>query len=175
MIGLLAATGVRVGEALHLDRRDVDLEQAVLLVRESKFRRARRVPVHETTAAALAEYARVRDRLVPYPRSSSFFIGRSGVRLLHVNVCATFREMVTAAGLTSRGRPPRLHDFRHTFAVETIRSWYRRGLEVEPRVPWLSTYLGHVGASSTYWYLTATPDLMAMAAKRLERAWAVSR
>jgi integrase/recombinase XerD len=175
MIGLLSATGMRIGEVLRLDRRDVDLDGLVILVRESKFLRTRRVPIHETTAAALRAYAEVRDRLLPCPRTQAFFAGRCGVRLGHANVCSTFHEIAAAAGVKPRGRrAPRLHDIRHTFAVRTIREWYRHGTDVEQRIPWLSTYMGHVGVSSTYWYLTATPELLALAARRLERRARVS-
>jgi integrase len=170
LIGLLAATGMRVGEAIALARDDVDPHDRVLCVRQGKFGKSRALPLHPTTTAALRVYARARDRVLPHPRSPSFLLSRAGTRLHYTNVHATFLRLLHRAGLAAR-RPsrPRLHDLRHTFAVTTLVRWYRAGVDVEVRLPALSTYLGHVAPSSTYWYLTATPELLQLAHRRAQR------
>ncbi len=172
ILGLLAATGMRVGEALQLDEEDVDWRQAVLTVRHSKFGKSRLVPVHRSTTAALQGYTQIRDHLRPRRQSPSFFVSRVGTRVIHQDFHHVFLRLVRLSGI-DRGlsRRPRLHDLRHTFAVRTLRDWYRAGVDVEQRLPWLSTYLGHACPTATYWYLTATPQLLSLAAHRLERAW----
>jgi integrase len=173
LFGLLAATGMRVGEAIALDENDVDWPRSLLTVRHSKFRKSRQVPLHESTLAALRAYAIRRDR-VRQNKSSSFLVSRVGTRLFEQNVWRVFARLRQSSGLMLRpGRPPRIHDLRHSFALRTLRDWYRAGLDVERRLPWLSTYLGHVSPSTTYWYLTATPELLALASERAERAWKV--
>jgi site-specific recombinase XerD len=174
LFGLLAATGMRVGEAIGLDQHDVDWRRALLTVRDGKFKKSRELPVHHTTLAALHAYAERRDRARPHRHVPSFFVSRAGTRLLEQNVWHGFATLRERAGFSRRsGRLPRIHDLRHTFAVRTVEEWYRAGLDVERRLPWLSTYLGHVSPSSTYWYLTATPELLALASERAERAWKV--
>lgn len=174
IIGLLSTTGMRVSEVLALDDSDVDFDRELLTVRHSKFGKSRHVPLHRTTVAALCGYVRTRDRLRPHRKSSAFFLSSTGARVIHQNFQAVFMRLVDRAGL-HRGRPrrPRIHDLRHTFAMATLRGWYRRGIDAERRLPQLSTYLGHVAPSTTYWYLTATPELMAAAAQRASRAWKV--
>lgn len=172
ILGLLAATGMRVGEALALDQVDVDWHLSVVTVSSSKFGKSRDVPVHSSTIAALHDYAQTRDRLSPRRRTPSFFVSRAGTRVIHQNFHHVFLRLVRLTGIGGRSaRRPRLHDLRHTFALKTVREWYRAGVDVEQRLPWLSTYLGHVNPSTTYWYLTATPELLALAGDRLERAW----
>jgi integrase/recombinase XerD len=174
LFGLLATTGIRLGEAIALDRHDIDWRRALVTVRDAKFKKSRELPLHHSTLAALHAYATRRDRHRPHPQSPTFFISRHGTRLLQQNVGQVFIRFREHAGLTHRpGRPPHLHDLRHTFAVRTLQEWYRAGVDVERRLPWLSTYLGHVSPSSTYWYLTATPELLALASQRAERAWKV--
>jgi integrase len=170
LIGLLYVTGMRIGEALHLDRDDVDLGQQVLVVRNSKFGKSREVPIHPSTARALGAHARQRDELCPRASSPAFFISLAGTRLLYCNVHLCFQRLVREAGLTPRSLTcrPRPHDLRHTFAVSTLIGWYRDGREVEPRMPRLSTFLGHIHPKHTYWYLEAAPELLALAAARLE-------
>jgi integrase len=170
LLGLLAVTGMRVGEAVALDERDVDRRRAVVIIRKSKFNKSREVPLHATTVAALVRYRRERDRLVPRRTSSSFFVSSVGSRLIYQNVHETFLRLVYAAGLGMRRPRPTIHDLRHTFAIQTVLGWYRDGLDVEARLPLLSTYLGHIGPSSTYWYLTAVPELLEAATLRLERS-----
>jgi integrase len=170
LLGLLATTGMRVGEAVALDDTDVDRRRGVLVIRKAKFGKSREVPVHVSTVRALERYVRDRGQLAPRRRTSSFFVSTAGSRLFYQNVHATFLRLVYAAGL-GRSRPrPTIHDLRHTFAIRTVLDWYRDGVDVEARLPLLSTYLGHVGPSSTYWYLTAVPELLEAATIRLERS-----
>jgi integrase len=170
LLGLLAAAGLRVGEAIALDRGDVDFGEAILTVRDSKFGKSREVPIHPTVVAALQYYAQERDRRFPPCASGAFFVSLADKRLIYQNVHFVFFQLVDRAGLADRKpRRPRIHDLRHTFASATLRDWYRRGVDVERRLPLLSTYLGHVDPSSTYWYLTAGPEHLALAAERLER------
>lgn len=174
LIGLLATTGMRVGEAIGLDQHDIDWRQALVTVREGKFKKSRALPVHHTTLAALRAYAQCCERERPHRHVPSVFVSRAGTRLLEQNVWRQFAELRTHAGLVHPSRRlPRIHDLRHTFAVRTLERWYHANVDVERRLPWLSTYLGHVSPSSTYWYLTATPELLALASERAERAWKV--
>lgn len=174
LFGLLAATGMRVGEAIGLDHHDVDWRRALVTVRAGKFNKSREIPIHHSTLAALIAFVTRRDRHRPHRQSPSFFVSRAGTRLLVQNVWFVFARLRDRIGLTHRpDRAPHIHDLRHTFAVRTLCDWYRAGIDVERRLPSLSTYLGHVSPSSTYWYLTATPELLALASKRAERAWAV--
>ena len=174
ILGLLTATGMRVGEALALDQQDVDWRQSLLTVRSSKFGKTRQLPLHHSTTSALRDYVQVRDRLCPRRRAPSLFVSRAGTRVFHQKFHHVFLRLIRLSGIgAGPGRRPRLHDLRHTFAVKTLSDWYRNGVDVEQRLPWLSTYLGHVNPISTYWYLTATPELLMLAADRLEHAWKV--
>jgi integrase len=170
LLGLVAVTGMRVGEAVALDERDVDRHRAILVIRKTKFGKSREVPLHLSTIEALERYRRERDRLAPRKRSSSFFISTVGKRLIYNNVHETFLQLVYAAGLGKRRPRPTIHDLRHTFAIRTVLGWYHEDVDVEARLPMLSAYLGHVGPSSTYWYLTAVPELLEAATIRLERS-----
>lgn len=172
LIGLLAVTGMRVGEAIRLDRQDLDLKAGVLTVRETKFGKTRQLPLHPTTVAALRRYLRVRDAHQHAEVSDALFISPAGTRLVYCNVHCTFRQLRADAGLIARspGCRPRIHDLRHRFAVQTLLDWYRDGVEVQPRLPLLSTYLGHTHPRHTYWYLQAAPELLAIAGERLQAA-----
>lgn len=171
LFGLIAATGMRCGEALGLDRDDVDLDAARLTIRRTKFNKSRRLAVHPSTVVALRDHARQRDQLCPRPGQPSFFVSTVGTRLAARRVRAVFADLVQRAGLQPRlgSRRPRIHDLRHSFAVATLRDWHRDGSDVAARMPLLSAYLGHVSPASTYWYLQAAPNLLALAAERLER------
>lgn len=173
LIGLLAATGLRVGEGINLDLNDLDEHEGVLRIRESKFGKSRLVPLHPSTLSALVDYRTVRDTHPNGGGQPSLFISRTGRRLVYQVVCQTFRGIVTDAGVgTDAARPPRLHDLRHRFAIITLLGWYRCGEDVQAKLPALSTYLGHREPSSTYWYLSAAPELLALAAERQQRsAW----
>lgn len=170
LLGLIAVTGLRVGEAIALDDSDVDCTRGVLVIRKAKFGKSREVPLHSSTVRALACYRQCCHWLVQRRRTQSFFVSRSGTRLFYQNVHDTFLKLVYAAGLGERRpRRPTLQDLRHTFAIRTVIGWHRDQVDVESRLPVLSTYLGHIGPSSTYWYLTAVPELLEAATVRLER------
>ena len=174
LLGLLAVTGMRVGEAIALDDEDFDRRNGVLRLRKTKFGKTREIPVHPTATRALRGYVAERDRLVPRRRTSSFFVSGAKTRLIYQNVHEIFLDLVYAAGLGDRRpRRPRIHDLRHSFAVQTVLRWHRAGEDVEAKLPTLSTYLGHIGPSTTYWYLTAVPELLEAATARLERSWTV--
>ena len=170
LVGLLAVTGMRVGEAIGLDRSDLDHRRGLLTVRFGKFGKSRQLPLHPTTTAALQAYLRTRDRHIHEPRSPALLVSTAGTRLFYSNVHLAFQKLTRTAQIAPRSAAcrPRLHDLRHTFAVNTLVGWQRAGLDIQPRLPWLSTYLGHTAPSSTYWYLTATPELLAGAADRLD-------
>ena len=169
LLALLAVTGMRSSEPLRLDRDDVDLLSGVLTVRNTKFGAFRCLPVHRSTCEALQAYALLRDRTCPLPATRAFFLSDRGTRITQGNLERIFRKLSKQVGLRdpSASCGPRLHDMRHSFAVGTLLRWYREGRDVEQRLPRLATYLGHVQVSDTYWYLTATPELLQLAARRL--------
>ncbi len=154
VIGLLRVAGLRIGEVIRLDRDDVNWDQGVLVIRDSKFGKSREVPLHPSTLDALRAYAGRRDELCPQPEAASFFVSPAGTRLVYNTVQPTFSRLVRSAGLKPRSQRcrPRLHDTRHSFACGVLLGWYRAGRDVEARMPLLSTYLGHIGPASTYWY-----------------------
>jgi integrase len=173
LFGLIAATGMRLSEAIGLQREDVDLDTGVLTVRQSKFGKSRLVPLHPTTRAALRSYAERRHAHLGSRCGPDFFVAERGGRLLHQYVHRVFWRLSREIGLRRPGdrTGPRVHDFRHRFAIQTLLSWYREGTDVEKKLPALSTYLGHTCVRDTYWYLSACPELMQEAARRLERRW----
>lgn len=169
LFGLLAASGMRVGEALALQRDDVDLRDGVLTIQDGKFQRARLVPLHPSATAALRSYTADRDGMCPRPRTRSFFVSSRGTALLYRSVLNTFIHLTTVSGLCSATPRPRIHDLRHSFAVNTLIELHRSGADIHGQMAVLSTYLGHVKPAGTYWYLSATPELMELAAARLDR------
>lgn len=171
LIGLYVATGLRAGEALRMDREDVDLVQGVLQIRESKYGKSRLVPVHISTQQALKRYADHRDRTFPSPRSPSFFLSERGTRVQYNCVWKTFHALGRQVGLREAPgrRAPCIYDLRHRFAITTLTRWQRCGADVDRRLPELSTYMGHSSVANTYWYLTATPELLRYALRRAER------
>ncbi|MGO8726901.1 MAG: tyrosine-type recombinase/integrase [Streptosporangiaceae bacterium] len=173
LIGLLAATGMRIGEAIRLDRDDIDWAEGLLVVRAGKHGKSREVALHPSTLHALSAYARRRDELCRRPSAPSFFVSHRDARLVYRSVCSTFRRIVTDAGIAPQRtpRPPRLHDLRHGFIVQTLLDWYRAGEDVQALMPRLSTYVGHAKPAATYWYLEAAPELLALAADRVEHAF----
>lgn len=175
LFGLLAATGMRVGEALGLQRDDVDLAEGVLTIRNTKFGGSRMVPLHPTVTSALRSYATDRNRMCPRPRARTFFVSTVGTAVLYRAVCQTFDQLRAATGLHSATPRPRIHDLRHSFAVNTLVEWHRSGADVHGNLAVLSTYLGHVNPANTYWYLSATPELMELAAARLDRRFGGKR
>lgn len=169
LFGLLAVSGMRIGEAFRLLRADVDLAEGVIRIRHTKFDRDRLVPLHPSATKSLSSYAARRDRLCPQPRTDTFFISSVGTALRHSSVHATFLSLLAPAGLpTATGGRPRIHDLRHSLVVNTLIGWQRDGVDVAGRLPVLSTYLGHVSPASTYWYLSAVPELMQLAAAGLD-------
>jgi integrase/recombinase XerD len=170
VIGLMATTGLRLGEALGLDRQDVDLADGALHVRARRHKQ-REVPLHPTATRALRGYARLRDRRCPQPQSPAFFLNLRGGRLAKPEFNHYFAKLIGQIGLEGAGERvrPRPHDLRHTMAVRTLLDWIQAGEDVDRRMPELSAFLGHVQPESTYWYLQAVPELMALIAARLER------
>jgi integrase len=170
LVGLLAVTGLRVGEVIRLNRGDVCLDSGLVRVIRSKFNKSREVPLHPTTVEALHRYVECRDRLCPQRRSESFFLSTAGTRLTYSVVRSIFHRLVQQADLRPRaGRcRPRIHDFRHSLACAILTGWYRDRVDVQARLPLLSTWLGHVNPEATYWYLSAVPELLGLASRRLE-------
>ena len=171
VLGLLACSGLRVGEALRLERADVDTEEGILTVRQTKFDKSRIVPLHRSACGPMRRYAAFRDRCVPLPSCSRFFLSSRGGPLRYTTLCYNFQKVRECAGLAEvpGRRAPRMYDLRHTFACRRLLRWYQKGRDVNHLLGRLSTFLGHVKISDTYWYLTATPELMAAATRRFER------
>ena len=173
LFGLLAVSGLRISEAIKLERQDVDFNQGLLTIRQAKFNKARLIPLHISTRKVFTQYAAHRDRLMPRPASPCFLLNDYGRRLELSAVHRTFYDLSRQTGL--RGPTdhtgPRLHDFRHRFALNTLIEWYRAGEDIERRLPVLSTFLGHAHVADTYWYLSIHPELMGLATSRLEQRW----
>ena len=169
LLGLLAVTGMRVSEPVALDRDDIDLTRGILIIRRTKFGKSRMLPLHATTVEALRHYHKLRDRV--FRNTKSFFVSERGIRLTVWSVRKTFILLSRQTGLRGPddSHGPRLHDLRHRFAIETLLSWYRAGIDVERRMPELSAYLGHVHVNDTYWYISAVPELLQLATLRLEQ------
>jgi integrase len=176
LIGVLAATGLRPGEALALDLRDVDLQSGVIAIRNTKFGKSRFVPIEDSTCAALAHYVAQRNEFCASHPSDGFLVSeRSGTRLCESDASRTFAKISRAIGLRAAavgrhiGRGPRLQDMRHTFATRKLIEWYRAGLDVQRELPKLSTYLGHVDVNHTYWYIEAVPELLHLATEYMSQ------
>jgi len=171
LFGLLASTGMRVSEAIRLQRKDVDLQQGILRINDTKFSKSRLVPVHSSTLDVLRKYAAFRDRYHLLPKSTAFFLAERGDSLPYVTVQGTFHLIRNRLGWhpSLSGRRPRIHDLRHTFACNRLLEWYREKVDVEHAILSLSTYLGHTMVAHTYWYLTGIPELMAICAARFQK------
>jgi integrase len=171
LIALLAVTGMRIGEAIGLDRDDFDAINGLLTIRNGKFGKSRELPLHPSSVNALSDYLRRTDQPPRRRNASALFVSTAGTRLLYTNVQNTFHQLVCCAGLTPRSAScrPRLHDIRHGFAIRTLLDAYRDGGDPGARLALLSTYLGHVDPGKTYWYLSAAPELLQLAGVRLER------
>lgn len=169
LVGLLAAAGLRLGEALALDCADLDLDAGVAVVARAKAGGARDVALHPSTCGALRRYLVARSRRWPDPATPALFVSARGNRLPPTSVHPTFRRLADQVCelLPGERRLPRLHDLRHGLAVRTVLSWHRQGLDVDARLPLLSTHLGHTGPKATYWYLEAVPELLETVADRL--------
>lgn len=187
LYGLIVVTGLRISEALRLDRSDVDLGEGVLTIRRTKFGKSRLVPVHPTTRTALATYAERRDRILGDIGAPAFFVSEQGRRITDCVARYHFAHISQRLGLRApskglsgrlrvRMRPrhgsgPRVHDLRHRFAAYTLLKWYRDGLDIEREISKLATYLGHYSVSDTYWYIEAMPELLHLAAGRIDSPW----
>lgn len=171
LLGLLAVTGLRISEALHLKAEDVELSRGLLIVRQTKFRKSRFVPLHETAVAALTRYVEVRCQKLGNHRVENFFVSKDGKALTSNTVHWTFRRLRANLGLVARGghAAPRIHDLRHSFICHVLLRSYRQNQPVDSIVDALSTYVGHGKVSDTYWYITGIPELMALAAQRFEQ------
>lgn len=172
LFGLLAVTGMRPHEALNLKREDVDISNQIITIRESKFHKSRCIPIHQTTASILCDYEKYRDRRFPVPKSPAFFVGHHGNKLAVRTVLDNFHKHLEKVGIKKGrdGHYARMMDFRHTFTIKTLTKWYRNNVtNIDRYVPVLSTYLGHDKPSSTYWYLTANPDLSNSILRRIEK------
>jgi integrase/recombinase XerD len=173
LFGLLAVTGLRINEALHLDRSDVDVDSGVLLIRRTKFGKSRLVPIHATTQQALRVYAEARDRILTTWATPAYFPSERATRITEWSARYTFAVISRTIGLRPptrggrHGHGPRIQDLRHRFAAQTLITWYQAGVDVERELPKLSTYLGHVHTADTYWYLEAIPELLQLAANRV--------
>ena len=173
LIGLLSVTGMRIGEAVALDRGDVELSEGRLTVRHGKNGRSREVALHPSTVTALTSYARVRDELCLHPKAPSFLVTTTGMRMNKGTIWHEFDRLRRASGLDREtlGHRVRVHDIRHSFVLRVLLGWYRDEVDVEAQLPLLSAFLGHTHPSDTYWYMEAAPELLTMAAQRLERTW----
>jgi integrase/recombinase XerD len=175
LFGLISVTGMRMSEAVAVDRDDVDLEEGIVTIRRTKFGKTRMVPLHHSTCVALGGYASARDHLFRGTTTPAFFLSERGRRVTIWSTEYNFAWTSRYAGLRGpveghrHGHGPRIHDLRHRFAVKTLIGWYRAGLDAEREMPKLSAYLGHVHVADTYWYIEAVPELLRLATERLER------
>lgn len=173
LFGLLAVTGMRISEVLALDRENVDFEEGVLHVQQSKFRKSRLVPLHTSTCDVLEDYAKKLDQILPHRKNSAFFVSDKGTRITKWAAGYNFAKVSREIGIRKKvkgkrhGHGPRIHDMRHRFAAKALVNWYRTGADVEHEIHKLSTYLGHVHVNDTYWYLEAVPELLELATQRL--------
>jgi integrase len=168
-LGLLAVTGMRIGECLGLDCKDVNLEEGLLTIRETKNGKQRLLPLHASTVTVLRNYAKHRNRILPIAKSTRFFVNEWGTKLTQWSVRWTFIRLSRQIGLrgASDRFGPRIHDLRHTAAVRMLQDWYRRGKDVEAYLPRLTAFLGHGHVGDTYWYITQTPELLRLVIKRM--------
>lgn len=169
LFGLLYSTGMRISEALNLMRTNVDLVSGTITIVEGKFHKSRLVPVHPTTVEALKSYVVKRDKKYPVPKTKNFFVNEYGKSLRYHSVHKIFNQIISDGDNETSQRRPRIHDIRHTFAARKLLEWYRNGDDVHQKMSFLSNYLGHAKVANTYWYLTAVPELMAIAAFRFEK------
>jgi integrase len=169
LFGLLACTGIRISEALNLIQEDIDFYSGIITIRESKGHASRLIPLHSTALEALKSYIAKRDKIYPVPKTKSVFVTEKGDSLKYYEVCNTFREIKISLGWCNTNRGPRIYDLRHSFATKRLLEWYRNGDDVHQKISYLSHYMGHITIKDTYWYLTAVPELMTIAASRFEK------
>ena len=169
LIGLLASTGMRIGELLALDIDDIDLINCIIRIKKDKKKRERRVLIDPTVAKKLRKYQKICNALFDRKKCSSFFLSTTGTRPLRQNVFFCFKRLLKKVNLNAIVPRPRIHDFRHTFIINTLIRFYDEGKNVESKLYYLSTYVGHASPSSTYWYLSSTPELMSCATRLLAK------
>lgn len=171
LFGLIASAGLRLSEALHLLDADVEFKHGTLTVRQTKFTKSRQLPLHPSTVEALRRYRRTRNRYLKVTADMPFFVSNKGKALSSRQVHRIFVQLRQQLGWVNRGahHAPRIHDLRHAFAVRRVTLWHEQGSDIDQAMLALSTYMGHVKISNTYWYLTAVPELMALAAEKFER------
>lgn len=170
LFSLLISTGLRISEVLNLSHKDADLNTGVLTIKETKFRKSRLVPVHPSTLQALRRYSKFRDSSHPGgARSKTFFLSEKGIPLNYRVVLYVFLKLRHKLGWQEATRKPRIHDFRHTFVVRRLLKWYEEGANLDQKILALSTYLGHVQVTDTYWYLSAVPELLAIVSDKFEK------
>ena len=170
IFGLLVVTGMRISEVLRLDRKDIDWTEGILTIHGTKFHKSRLIPLHPSTQRALREYALLRDKVHQHAKTNAFFLSELGTRPYYESVLLIFIRLSREIGLRgpSDRHGPRLHDLRHRFAIQTLINWYRQDVDVEQHISELAAYLGHGIVTDTYWYLSATPELLQLAALRLD-------
>lgn len=168
LFGLLVSTGMRISETLNLSRQDAELGTGVLTISETKFRKSRLVPLHPSTLQALRRYSKLRDSYHPGTRPKTFFLSEKGTPLNYRGVLYIFIKLSRKLGWRDRDKKPRIHDFRHTFAVRRLLKWYEEGADLDQKILALTTYLGHVQVTDTYWYLSAVPELLAIVSEKFE-------
>jgi len=173
LFGLLVCTGLRVSEATGLETQDVDLHEGVLTIRKTKFGKSRLVPIADSTVKILFDYSQRRDRFLAGRKAVRFFVSLRGTPVRKCNLETIFAQLSREVGVRGQSdrNGPRMHDFRHRFAIQTLVRSYHNDKNVDRVLPILSTFLGHVGIESTYWYLSACPELLGAAAERLEQRW----
>jgi integrase len=167
-LGVLCCTGMRPPEPLRLTRADIDFQSRTITVHRTKFSKSRIVVLHSTATKALQEYARARDRHVRHPQSPAFFLSDDGSPFTHKKAVWAFQYLRRQLCWVPKPgyQPPRLYDVRHTFVCRRLLAWYRDGIDVHVALPALSTYLGHVKVTDTYWYVTGIPELMNTVSER---------
>ena len=168
LFGLLVSTGLRISEALNLSRQDADLNTGVLTIKETKFRKSRLVPVHPSTLHALRHYSKFRNSYHLGANSKMFFLAEKGAPLNYRGVLYIFLKLSRELGWRDANKKPRIHDFRHAFAVRRLLRWYDEGDNLDQKILALSTYLGHAQVTDTYWYLSAVPELLAIVSDKFE-------
>lgn len=172
ILGLLAVTGMRVRECVNLNNEEVDLKNGLLIIRRTKFNKSRLVPIHPSTQRVLRQYIHRRNRIFPKPKTPGFFVAETGMKLHYQGAYFMFTRHLSHSIVVRKSfntRSPRLHDLRHTFVTQTLLRWYRTDVDVEQRLPYLSTFLGHGSVKETYWYFTAVPELLRLASTRLKQ------